>query len=115
MNKIMQTFILNSSHYIQHLIIVILGVSADNTIQFTRLTNTVYYDANDVNANSLTQIPSGFTENTKFDFRVYGINRVGGKPNYVYTRNTSIQSPLQPGKISITFDNTYIYNDGTLI
>ena len=87
------------------------NVSEDNTIQFTRLTNpaSAYYD---VNANSLTQIPSGFTENTKFDFRVYGINRAGGKPNYVYIRNASIQSTLQPGKITISFDNSYNESSG---
>jgi hypothetical protein len=49
-----------------------------------------------------------FTQSTKFDFRVYGLNQSQGEPNPIYFTNLSLLAILEPGEVTVTNTDNFL-------
>ena len=73
----------------------------------TGMTPYFEFPGETVRPDQLTTL-GAFTQSTKFDFRVYGLNQSQGDPNPIYFTNLSLLAILEPGGVTVTNTDSFL-------
>jgi hypothetical protein len=71
-----------------------------NSVVETTYNNSTTYDLSFIDKPSTYNLPV-FTQDDSFDLRIYGVNKSGTLPNYLYINNVQLKQTAAPGEVTI--------------
>ena len=96
-----KTLIIGNGNYNQNGEKTTPSLSHDfNSISQKSYTNNTDYDILFTDKPTTTNLPA-FTQEDSFDLRIYGVNKSGTIPNYIYIYSVQLKQTGQPGEVSV--------------